>query len=66
MKYDGTHQTYFPLIISSACKLDLSTFPFDEQKCEVQFSAWTSDETRIQYSHPLKFNRLDMGPWPSG
>ena len=51
-------QTYFPLIVSTACKLDLSTFPFDEQSCHIDFSAWTSDETRVKYSHPTKFNRV--------
>ena len=57
LRYDGKHQTYIPLIIPTACALDLSTFPFDEQTCSIMFSAWTSDETRIKYIHREKFHK---------
>lgn len=30
-----------PMVIKSACKIDVTWFPFDIQSCQVQFGSWT-------------------------
>ncbi|CAB4059414.1 CHRNN [Lepeophtheirus salmonis] len=52
-KFDGTFQTNVvvnhegnclyvpPGIFKSTCKIDITWFPFDDQKCELKFGSWT-------------------------
>ncbi|PRD20941.1 UNVERIFIED_CONTAM: Neuronal acetylcholine receptor subunit alpha-7 [Trichonephila clavipes] len=36
--------TYIPPgIFKSTCKIDITWFPFDDQKCEMKFGSWTYD-----------------------
>ncbi|GFU25525.1 neuronal acetylcholine receptor subunit alpha-7 [Nephila pilipes] len=54
-KFDGTYHTnvvvrnngsctYIPPgIFKSTCKIDITWFPFDDQKCEMKFGSWTYD-----------------------
>lgn len=51
--FDGTYQTkvvvsadgnclYIPPgIFKSTCKIDITWFPFDEQRCKMKFGSWT-------------------------
>ena len=51
--FDGTYQTkvvvsssgnclYIPPgIFKSTCKIDITWFPFDDQKCKMKFGSWT-------------------------
>ena len=51
-KFDGTFQTNVvvsntgnclyvpPGIFKSTCKIDITWFPFDDQKCELKFGSW--------------------------
>lgn len=32
-----------PAMIKSSCKIDVTFFPFDEQKCPLKFGSWTYD-----------------------
>lgn len=32
-----------PLIVNSACAVDVTYFPYDEQICEVKFGSWIYD-----------------------
>ncbi|XP_055847513.1 neuronal acetylcholine receptor subunit alpha-7-like isoform X2 [Episyrphus balteatus] len=53
--FDGTYQTNVvvrsngsclyvpPGIFKSTCKIDITWFPFDDQRCEMKFGSWTYD-----------------------
>jgi len=36
-----------PGIFMSTCRIDITWFPFDEQKCNMKFGSWTYDITGI-------------------
>jgi len=36
-----------PGLFLSTCKIDITWFPFDEQKCEMKFGSWTYDSSGI-------------------
>lgn len=38
---DGNCTYITPGIFRSTCKIDMTWFPFDEQKCEMKFASWT-------------------------
>ena len=52
-KFDGTFQTNVvvthdggclyvpPGIFKSTCKIDITWFPFDDQRCDLKFGSWT-------------------------
>ncbi|XP_054718543.1 neuronal acetylcholine receptor subunit alpha-7-like [Uloborus diversus] len=58
-KFDGTYHTnvvvrnngsctYIPPgIFKSTCKIDITWFPFDDQKCNMKFGSWTYDGNHI-------------------
>lgn len=70
--FDGTYPTNVvvrnngscmyvpPGIFKSTCKIDITWFPFDDQRCEMKFGSWTYDgfqvgarDTRVQYGYGL-------------
>lgn len=44
---DGNCSNVTPGIFKSTCKIDMTWFPFDEQKCEMKFSSWTYNGNEI-------------------
>lgn len=38
---DGTNSWFAPTEIKSICKIDITYFPFDEQRCPLIFGSWT-------------------------
>ncbi|XP_077865209.1 neuronal acetylcholine receptor subunit alpha-10-like [Saccoglossus kowalevskii] len=40
IKYDGTVSWLVPVIYKSTCKIDVTYFPFDEQRCNMTFGSW--------------------------
>ena len=40
---DGTCLWVPPGLFLSTCKIDITWFPFDEQKCDMKFGSWTYD-----------------------
>ncbi|XP_068742628.1 neuronal acetylcholine receptor subunit alpha-10-like isoform X2 [Montipora capricornis] len=38
---DGGCTWYAPTILRSGCEIDITYFPFDDQKCELKFGSWT-------------------------
>ncbi|XP_051165765.1 neuronal acetylcholine receptor subunit alpha-7-like isoform X1 [Leptopilina boulardi] len=43
VKSNGTCLYVPPGIFKSTCKIDITWFPFDDQKCEMKFGSWTYD-----------------------
>jgi len=62
--FDGTYQTNVvvrnngsclyvpPGIFKSTCKIDITWFPFDDQRCEMKFGSWTYDGFQVWFSRP--------------
>lgn len=44
---DGTSTWYAPTILKSRCAIDITFFPFDDQKCDLHFGSWTYDGNRV-------------------
>lgn len=36
-----------PGIFKSTCKIDITWFPFDDQRCEMKFGSWTYDGLQL-------------------
>lgn len=63
--FDGTYATNVvvrsngsclyvpPGIFKSTCKIDITWFPFDDQRCEMKFGSWTYDGFQVS---KCKFN----------
>lgn len=59
--FDGTYPTNVvvknngsclyvpPGIFKSTCKIDITWFPFDDQRCEMKFGSWTYDGFQVSY-----------------
>uniref|UniRef100_A0A8W7PSE1 Neurotransmitter-gated ion-channel ligand-binding domain-containing protein n=1 Tax=Anopheles coluzzii TaxID=1518534 RepID=A0A8W7PSE1_ANOCL len=66
--FDGTYPTNVvvrnngsclyvpPGIFKSTCKIDITWFPFDDQRCEMKFGSWTYDG--FQVGVPGKRNEI--------
>lgn len=44
---DGTMYYNFPTVIKSICRVDVTYFPFDTQKCSLKFGSWSHDGTEL-------------------
>lgn len=63
--FDGTYPTNVvvrnngsclyvpPGIFKSTCKIDITWFPFDDQRCEMKFGSWTYDGFQVENSFKL-------------
>ena len=58
MRYDGMHETYFSLNAYTQCHMDVHSFPFDIQKCNITFGSWTNDITRINMYTTMNFSLI--------
>jgi Neurotransmitter-gated ion-channel ligand binding domain len=62
--FDGTYPTNVvvrnngsclyvpPGIFKSTCKIDITWFPFDDQRCEMKFGSWTYDGFQVCFGFP--------------
>lgn len=44
---DGEHQWMVPDMLQSACRVDVTNFPFDQQKCRLVFTPWTHNQKEL-------------------
>ncbi|XP_075357723.1 neuronal acetylcholine receptor subunit alpha-10 [Mycteria americana] len=56
LRSDGHIMWDSPAITKSSCKVDVSYFPFDGQRCHLTFGSWTYNGNQIDLH-----NRLDAG-----
>jgi len=60
--------SWIPLgILTSACSIDITWFPFDEQKCPMKFGSWTYDGNKLNLTKmddPVDLSTLqENGEW---
>ncbi|XP_048578437.1 neuronal acetylcholine receptor subunit alpha-10 isoform X2 [Nematostella vectensis] len=48
---DGTNTWYAPSILRSRCSIDITFFPFDDQRCTLHFGSWTYDGLRVDLTN---------------
>lgn len=51
-----------PGIFKSTCKIDITWFPFDDQRCEMKFGSWTYDGYQVlkQFISNLKYSLFGL------
>jgi len=61
---DGTVLWLFPALIKTYCTLNVKYFPFDTQKCDIQFISWTfsGHELNISYNSTSFENAMYYKP----
>lgn len=45
--YDGLAEWFAPAQIKTICTIDITYFPFDEQKCNITFGSWSYTKTNL-------------------
>ena len=64
---DGIVQFNTPYIFISYCKVDLTYYPFDTQRCPLKFGSWSFDETGVDINASRPVPELDKyqpnGEW---
>ncbi len=56
VNFDGNVFWPPPAKLRSSCKIDITYFPFDDQKCKMKFGSWTYDGFQVQvYHHYAEF-----------
>lgn len=55
LRKDGVVIDVLPMMVKSTCKIDVTWFPFDEQKCLLVFGSWTlsSKYLRLEINEDL-------------
>ena len=71
-KFDGTFQTNVvvthdggclyvpPGIFKSTCKIDITWFPFDDQRCDLKFGSWTYSGWKVHQTYIFS-SQLNIG-----
>ncbi len=50
VNFDGNVFWPPPAKLRSSCKIDITYFPFDDQKCKMKFGSWTYDGFQVSTS----------------
>ncbi|NWX94774.1 ACH10 protein, partial [Nothoprocta pentlandii] len=58
LRSDGRIVWDTPAITKSSCKVDVSFFPFDGQRCHLTFGSWTYDGNQVDLHHGLEAGNL--------
>ena len=58
VEHNGHVRWMVPLIVNSACPVDVTYFPYDQQICEVKFGSWIYDLAQLDLR--LTFERPDL------
>ena len=57
MVFSNGHVVWFPPTkIKATCKLDMSNFPFDKQKCALKFASWTYSSNYVSFKKAIFYN----------
>ena len=44
---NGLNMWLSPAVFKSHCRMDIASFPFDQQNCDLKYGSWTYDGGRI-------------------
>ena len=47
VRHDGNVKWMVPLMVASACAVDVTYFPYDRQSCEIKFGSWIYDIDQV-------------------
>lgn len=65
--YDGRIQWNAPAQIKTICTIDITYFPFDEQRCRITFGSWSYMENALDMRLKSKRDHADLARYtPSG
>ena len=56
INYNGSCQWYAPTEVRTVCKIDITYFPFDQQRCSMVFGSWTYTSSSLN----LKLARKEV------
>jgi len=59
VSYDGNIFWPIPTKLKSSCKVDVTYFPFDEQRCYMKFGSWTYDGFQV-FDVPTQLREVDL------
>ena len=59
VRFDGHVFWSLPLIVKSACAVDVKYFPFDNQRCHIRFGSWTYEKSQVDLELQDKAYDLD-------
>ena len=66
-RYDGSVGWNAPVVLTSTCKLDVTYFPWDKQKCHQEFGSWSHDSNVLDIRNTTPTgdsqNFIDDGEW---
>lgn len=54
VQHSGRVRWMVPLIVNSACAVDVTYFPYDQQVCEVKFGSWIYDLSQLDLRLSVK------------
>ena len=60
VSYDGTVLWIPMAIFKSTCSIDITHFPFDEQKCTLKFGSWTYDGFKLNIDFYDGLEEIDV------
>lgn len=49
-----------PGIFKSTCKIDITWFPFDDQRCEMKFGSWTYDGFQVLFNSQVHHHQIGI------
>ncbi len=65
--YNGFVSYLPPGMFRSACKIEIESFPFDEQICSLKFGCWTNDASTVDLKNKSHTAQMDSyvenGEW---
>ena len=68
ISYDGHCYWAAPFIFKTSCHIDVSDFPFDEQKCRLKFGSWQHDGFELDLHRKNEYaaianEKVENGEW---
>ena len=63
VSHDGKVEWLPTAVFKSSCNIDVSSFPFDKQKCDLKFGSWTYDGTKLVLDFYENKNYMDLADY---